>query len=140
MFSGLMNQEVNFGMDTYKDIIHCQRPSSRKYHMSTAHRAKQFAPFAALKGYEEAIQRQELVYVPFNELSDEQKNKLDQKLHMISCKDLVTASYFLPYSDSSDLGMYHTITGTVEVLDLKNLSMQIDDTVIAFSTLTDLEF
>lgn len=126
-------------METYRDIIHCKRPRTRRYHMSNAHRAKQFAPFAALKGYDESIQKQELIFVPYQELSDEQKNELDHKLRHLTCGAMITASYFVPSSVSSDLGNYHTISGIVEFLDTKNRRIQIGNTVISFPFLTSLE-
>ena len=40
----------------YDDIIFLEHPSSKKHpRMACADRAAQFAPFAALKGYEEVI-------------------------------------------------------------------------------------
>lgn len=45
------------GNGDYQDMIHLDRPISRKYiPMSMEHRAAQFSPFAALTGYEEAIE------------------------------------------------------------------------------------
>ena len=41
---------------SYDDIIDLPHPTSRRYpRMTMASRAAQFAPFAALNGYEEAI-------------------------------------------------------------------------------------
>lgn len=41
----------------YDDIIHLEYPTSRKHpRMSRLDRAAQFAPFAALKGYEDVIE------------------------------------------------------------------------------------
>ncbi|MBQ6911838.1 MAG: hypothetical protein IJQ35_06715 [Bacteroidales bacterium] len=41
----------------YDDIIHLEHPTSRKHpRMSRLDRAAQFAPFAALKGYEDVIE------------------------------------------------------------------------------------
>ena len=43
--------------DTYEDIINLPRPVSQKHPRMSAHdRAAQFAPFAALTGYEAAIE------------------------------------------------------------------------------------
>ena len=40
----------------YDEIIHLEHPNSRKHqHMSRLDRAAQFAPFGALKGYEDVI-------------------------------------------------------------------------------------
>lgn len=47
-------------MNGYEDIINLpHHVSSKRYHMSMSERAAQFAPFAALTGYEEAIKRTE---------------------------------------------------------------------------------
>lgn len=43
----------------YQDIIHLHRPLSSRIGMPVSHRAKQFAPFAALKGFETCIQEKE---------------------------------------------------------------------------------
>lgn len=43
----------------YTDILYLQRPISKRYRMDIGHRAKQFAPFAALRGFEEAVQKEE---------------------------------------------------------------------------------
>lgn len=43
-------------MDNYDDIINLPHPVSRKHpHMSMMARAAQFAPFAALTGFDDAI-------------------------------------------------------------------------------------
>lgn len=43
-------------MDNYEDIINLPHPVSKKHpHMSMMQRTAQFAPFAALRGYDEAI-------------------------------------------------------------------------------------
>ena len=66
-----------------------QRPK-----MSRAERAKQFMPFAALKGYSEALRRKEKKIVPQIVLSEAQKEVLDWKLHQIRVKDIVTVIYY----------------------------------------------
>lgn len=59
----------------YDDIIHMDRPVS-KHHMPMPieNRAAQFAPFAALTGYEEAIAET----ARLNELKFEQENTGDE--------------------------------------------------------------
>ena len=47
--------------------------SGRRGKMSPAERAKQFMPFAALKGYEEALRQKEKIVVEKIELSEEMK-------------------------------------------------------------------
>lgn len=46
-------------MPDYSDIMAEERPRSKRHPMEIAHRAKQFAPFAALKGYEESLEKEE---------------------------------------------------------------------------------
>ena len=45
--------------------------------MSRENRAKQFMPFAALKGLEEALEKKEKIVVPKAELCDDYKEQLD---------------------------------------------------------------
>ena len=46
----------------YADIIHLSRPVSRHPKMAEEDRAKIFAPFSALMGYEEAVEEKERVH------------------------------------------------------------------------------
>ncbi len=41
--------------------------------MDVGRRAKQFAPFAALRGLDETIRQQEIIYEPKRDLSEERK-------------------------------------------------------------------
>lgn len=41
--------------------------------MDVGRRAKQFAPFAALRGLDETIRQQEIIYEPKRDLSEEKK-------------------------------------------------------------------
>ena len=53
------------------------------YKMSKEDRAKQFMPFAALKGHQEALRKKEKIVVEKMELSDEYKEELDRKLRQV---------------------------------------------------------
>ena len=44
--------------------------------MDVGRRAKQFAPFAALRGLDETIRQQEIIYEPKRDLSEEKKNEI----------------------------------------------------------------
>ena len=48
--------------NAYTDMIYMQRPIPRRIRMDIGHRAKQFAPFAALKGFEECVRKKEIIY------------------------------------------------------------------------------
>lgn len=46
----------------YREYIHMQRPVSRRTPMAPERRAKQFAPFAALRGFDETIRKEEVMH------------------------------------------------------------------------------
>ena len=62
--------------------------------MNREERAKQFMPFAALKGYPEALRKKEKVVVPKKELSEEYQEELERKLRQVYKNDIITAIYF----------------------------------------------
>lgn len=64
-------------MGKYDDIIELSRPVSGRIPMPAADRAKIFMPFAALKGYEEAIDEKNRLTTGRVEISDETINEED---------------------------------------------------------------
>lgn len=126
-------------MHKYDDIINLSRPVSRHPKMSAEDRAKIFSPFAALKGYEEAVKAKEKIRVNKLELSDEEKELINQKLCLLKKGQTITLTYFHqdPGSDGSGgtaEGEYITLTGMVEkingdsrVLRIQGLSVKFDD-------------
>jgi hypothetical protein len=68
----------------YGDIIGLPRPVSGKHMPSSRDsRAAQFSPFAALTGYDEAIRETARLTVTKPELSEEQKEKLDEMIQKV---------------------------------------------------------
>ena len=68
-------QQVFGSKDDYSDIICLEHPTSRKHpRMAAEMRAAQFAPFAALTGYDEAIEetamRQQAEVIERDEMRD----------------------------------------------------------------------
>lgn len=100
--------------------------------MSREERAKQFMPFAALKGYEEALREKEKVVVEKIELSEERKAELDEKLHQVQKNDMVTVVYF--HEDE-----YLKVTGMVSRFDTDARILKVVNTKIPFEDLYDLE-
>ena len=47
----------------YSDIMDMDKPISHHKPMDITHRAKIFAPFAALKGFEDCIRQKEILYI-----------------------------------------------------------------------------
>lgn len=94
-------------------------------------RAKQFVPFAAVKGYEEALRAKEKIVVEKIELSEEKKEELDFKLHQIKKNDIITVVYF--YKDE-----YIQLEGMVSRLDTDAKILKVVNTKIPFEDIYDL--
>lgn len=106
--------------------------ASRREKMSPADRAKQFMPFDALKDFREALEEKERIIVPKRELSEEQKEELDRKLHMINRNDIITTEYF-------QKGEYVQITGMAARIDETSRILKIVNTNIPFDDISDLQ-
>lgn len=106
--------------------------------MSRLDRAKQFSPFAALKGYETALRAKEKFLVPRIELPEEAQAELDRKLHMITTGDTITVVYFHPL-DGSEFGEYLQITGRVSRLEPERRILKIGDRNILTEDICNLE-
>ncbi len=115
----------------YADIINMPHHVSRKHpQMSLYARSAQFAPFAALTGYGEAVEETERVTDNKRELDEELKIDLDRKLQWLQenskDKPKVTFTYFIP-DKLKDGGSYQTITGTVKKIDEYNQKIIFED-------------
>lgn len=62
--------------------------------MNRQDRAKQFMPFAALKGYEEALRRRESSPEPRIVLGEDGAEELDRKLRSLSVGDSVRVRHY----------------------------------------------
>ena len=80
--------------------------------VSRVERAKQFLPFDALKGLQEALKEREkqLEYVEKVELSDEEIEKLSEKLQMLEIGSWVRVKYYCNKS-------YKEVIGKVRKVD-----------------------
>ena len=103
-----------------------------RHKMSREERAKQFVPFAALKGHMEALHRREKIVVERRELSEEYKEELDRKLRQVRKNDIVTVVYFCKDEYLQMTGMVSKIDETARVLKVVN-------TKIAFEDLYEIE-
>lgn len=101
--------------------------------MSREERAKQFLPFAALKGYPAALRRKEKIVVPKVEFSEDYQERLDGKLRQIRVQDVVTAVYFRE-------GEYLEVTGMVSRIDRTARVLKIVNTKIPFDDLYDVSY
>lgn len=108
-------------MGKYDDIINLPHyePKNHK-RMSMYARAAQFAPFAALTGYDDSVKETARLTNKRIEIDEEVKAMLDWKLQElqedISTGPTATITYFIPDAKKSG-GKYVTVTGTVKKID-----------------------
>lgn len=88
-------------------------------------------PFAALKGYEEALRAKEKIVVEKIELSEEKKAELDYKIQQIQKNDIVAVVYFLKDE-------YIKVEGMVSRLDMDAKVLKIVNTKIPFEDIYEL--
>ena len=106
--------------------------SKPKSKMPIEERAKQFMPFAALRGLPDALAAKEKVLVPKIELSPEMAEELDRQMHLIAKGKMATVVYF-------NNGEYIKITGLVARIDETSRILQIVNTRIPFADILQVE-
>ena len=110
-------------MGNYDDIINLKRPISKHPKMSLYQRSAQFAPFAALTGYEGQVKETAILTDRRIELDEEMKLILDLKIQvikeMLSDNPEVEITYFIP-DTRKDGGKYETIINNVKKIDSYN--------------------
>ncbi|WP_330654226.1 YolD-like family protein [Faecalicatena faecalis] len=95
--------------------------------MSREERAKQFMPFAALKGYPDALRKKEKIVVPKTELSEEYREELDRKLKQVQKNDIITVVYYEKNEYLKKTGMVSRIDETARVLKIVNTKISFED-------------
>lgn len=117
-------------MGNYDDIINLHRPISKHPQMSLYQRSAQFAPFAALTGYEGQVKETARLTDKRIELDEEMKLILDMKIQiikeMLSNKPQIEVTYFIPDS-RKDGGRYETIIKNVKKIDNYNEQIIMQD-------------
>ena len=108
----------------YDDIINLPNHISLKHpRMSIEARSAQFAPFAALTGYNDAVKETERLTDKRIEIDDNLKqilnNKLNYILENIDKKTLIIITYFIP-DNKKDGGKYIEKTGIIKKVDIIN--------------------
>lgn len=128
-------------MGKYDDIINLSRPVSKRPKMTLEQRSAQFAPFAALTGYEGQVKETARLTSKKIEIDDELKAMLDNKLQIIEDsldkEPLISIKYFIP-DLKKEGGSYQKITGNVTKID-KYKKLIILDKKIVISILDIIE-
>ena len=141
----------------YADIINRVRPIhkadrfSYKYpRMSSEKRAKIFAPFAALSGYDDALAEKEVIYDIKRVLTDDEYCDLDCKIATIYEKGSnsilarengveVRILYFEPLADDELQGRYIEVSGLVTKVRPDKETITILDKEISLRSIYKLE-
>ena len=118
------------------------KQSSTRKHMSLHDRAAQFAPFAALTGYESSIQEKSRLTTQRLEIDEYEIEQLNYKLQIIAehLGDMkVAITYFVP-DDLKSGGAYITKSGAVKQIDeyTKTVIMT-DKTTIPIEEIINIE-
>ena len=129
----------------YEDIINLPHHISKKHpQMTMESRAAQFAPFAALVGYEDAVEETARLPTKRIELNEEEKNILDMKLQMlkeqmhVQIYPEISVMYFVP-DLKKEGGKYIKISGTIKKIDeYKQLLILDDKTQIPISEIISI--
>ena len=128
----------------YNDILRLpHHVSASRKPMSRLARAAQFAPFAALSGYDAEVQEAGRLTEPFIELDEYEKEALNARLQLLaqhlSEKRTVSAVYYQP-DVRKEGGAYVTLTGIVKkICDYERRLILTDGTVIPLDSLIALE-
>ena len=131
-------------MGKYDNIINLPHYEPKNYpRMSMYSRAAQFAPFAALTGYDEQVKETARLTDDRLDLDDEVKAILDAKLQKIkdniSSKPQVTITYFVADA-RKDGGKYVTVTNNIKKIDeYKQAIILVDATEIPIIDIVEIE-
>lgn len=115
----------------YDDIINLPHHVSENHpQMPPEDRAAQFAPFAALTGYGEAIRETARLTDEKIQIDENQKEILDRKLQILknhlSEKPEITVSYF-EQDERKSGGSYKKVTGKLHKIDLYRKMIFLED-------------
>ena len=105
--------------------------SNARPKMSMSNRAKQFAPFDALKGFQEALRKKEKMPVPKKEIAEEKAEEINQKLKQVTIGKLLTVVY---YKDCE----YIQLTGTIVKIEKNKRYLQMAETIIPLDDISDI--
>ena len=151
----------------YMDAFLKGRPRHEEYDafwlkhpkMDPGHRAKIFAPFDALKGFDESISSKEVQYVDRPDLDEDGQRELNHQLSVLHgytfngrmARDnriMVTVKYFSPCTDENHSafdahqGRYHSVYGMVlnvdEVEETLRLRTGDGEAVVEFSDIRSI--
>ena len=130
-------------MNEYDDIINLPHHVSRNHRpMPMEMRAAQFAPFAALTGYDAVISETARLTDQQVELEEYDNERLNRKftelMEKIGDRPTVTVSFFKP-DERKGGGAYVSMTGHIKKIDTYEQQMIMEDgTAIPLAAIVDI--
>ena len=95
--------------------------------MSKADRASQFMPFAALKGYKEALEAKEKIFVPKVELSEDTLAYLDYQIKLLTEGTMAEITYYSEGNYVKKSGIISKINKDARFLTMVKTDISFDD-------------
>lgn len=129
----------------YEDIIRLPHHVSKKHPpMPMSDRAAQFAPFAALSGYGDAVREEARLTEADRELDEEMLAALDEKLKILQSDAGKGCRAYFTYFKTDERkagGSYVTVRGVLKKTDaLKQMIYLEDGTRLSAASITDITF
>ena len=127
-------------MSRYDDIInHPHYQSATRKHMSMSDRAAQFSPFAALVGYDAAVEETARLTEEKIILDEDKIREINSVIAGLEKGNLVHITYFIPDALKSG-GLYMHVTGWVKKIDsYEKILYLMDETDIPISDIIEIE-
>ena len=129
-------------MGKYDEMINLPRPEPVRARMDELSRAAQFAPFAALTGYDEAVMETARLVDEKIELSEDERAYLDEqtkKIREIPERE-IAVTYFICDKHKSG-GAYLTVRGFVKKIDeIERLLVLMSGEEIPLDDIYDIDF
>ena len=118
-------------MNSDRDLLSCARPrTERRAPMPMKNRAAQFAPFAALTGYDDAVRETERQTDRRPEIGEDRAEILDRRLRWLrdhpDRKPEITVTWFVPDIRKAG-GACRTRTCRVKRLDAQHNTLLLED-------------
>ena len=131
-------------VDSYEDIIHLPHPVSRKHKPMSLHdRAAQFAPFAALTGYEDMVEETARQTDPCKDLEEDARVLLDARFALLCMDGELHPQIRVTYFNADKLkngGAYLTVSGILQSADTeKRLIRMQDGSRISLEDIIDID-
>lgn len=127
----------------YADIIHLPHHVSQNHpQMPMLDRAAQFAPFAALTGYDDSIAEAGRLTTERRELSEQEQNELNRRfdflISRLKSSSEVDIVHFIPDERKSG-GEYQSVTGSIKTISLPERMITLNSgQVIHFDDILDI--